>query len=185
MNNFLSNYPLTRPRRLRKTDWLRTLVCESRLRSSDLILPIFVSERKKSQEIEEMPGIKRYTIDEALEVVNKAKELGIKAVALFPEVPGYPRYVICVGATLLKKRLGLPFLVSPVKSIAISIFRLDDKILISSSLSFFTKWNSLKHDLTSSLQMFSFFSGPKEKPYNSNLVLSCDLKMPLIIWSTG
>ena len=87
MNNFLSNYPLTRPRRLRKTDWLRTLVCESRLRSSDLILPIFVSERKKSQEIEEMPGIKRYTIDEALEVVNKAKELGIKAVALFPEIP--------------------------------------------------------------------------------------------------
>ena len=34
-----------------------------------------------------MPGIFRYNIEEALDISLKAKELGINAVALFPEVP--------------------------------------------------------------------------------------------------
>ena len=84
MNNFLSNYPLSRPRRLRKEEWIRSLVCESTLAVKDLILPIFITENEKSAHIKEMPGIKKYNINDALEVINNAKELGIKAVAIFP-----------------------------------------------------------------------------------------------------
>ena len=86
MNNFLSNYPLSRARRLRSNAWIRSLVCETNLNTADLILPIFITNNKKSDEIKEMPGIKRNNIDDALEIINKAKNLGIKAVALFPEI---------------------------------------------------------------------------------------------------
>ena len=34
-----------------------------------------------------MPGIFRYNIEEAVDVSIQAKELGIKAIAIFPEVP--------------------------------------------------------------------------------------------------
>ena len=86
MNNFLSNYPLFRARRLRKEKWVRSLVCETNLEPKNLILPIFITEEKKSTDIIGMSGIKKYTVNHALEVVNKAKELGIKAIALFPEI---------------------------------------------------------------------------------------------------
>ena len=87
MNSFLSNFPLSRPRRLRKEPWIRQLIQETYLNTSDLIYPIFITYNKKSSAIDSMPGIKRLNIDEAVVCANKAYELGIKAVALFPEVP--------------------------------------------------------------------------------------------------
>ena len=87
MNNYLSNFPLHRPRRLRSNKWIRNLVQETRILVNDLIYPIFVTYETKSSEIKSMPGIFRYNIEEALDLSLKAKELGINAVALFPEVP--------------------------------------------------------------------------------------------------
>ena len=87
MNSFLSNFPLSRPRRLRKEPWIRQLIQETYLNTSDLIYPIFITYNKKSSAIDSMPGIKRLNIDEAVVCANNAYELGIKAVALFPEVP--------------------------------------------------------------------------------------------------
>ena len=34
-----------------------------------------------------MPGVKRLNIEEAFDLSQEAKELGINAVAIFPEVP--------------------------------------------------------------------------------------------------
>ena len=87
MNNYLSNFPLHRPRRLRSNKWIRNLVQETTILVNDLIYPIFVTYENKSSEIKSMPGIFRYNIEEALDLSQKAKELGINAVALFPEVP--------------------------------------------------------------------------------------------------
>ena len=87
MNNYLSNFPLHRPRRLRNSKWIRNLVQETTILVNDLIFPIFVTYENKSSEIKSMPGIFRYNIEEALDIALNAKELGINAVALFPEVP--------------------------------------------------------------------------------------------------
>ncbi|MBF95774.1 MAG: Delta-aminolevulinic acid dehydratase [Alphaproteobacteria bacterium MarineAlpha9_Bin4] len=86
MNNYLSNFPLHRPRRLRSSKWIRKLVQETKLLTEDLIFPIFVTYERKSSKIKSMPGICRYNIEEALDLAHKAKELGINAVALFPQV---------------------------------------------------------------------------------------------------
>ena len=87
MNNFLSNFPYCRARRLRQEDWIRSIVTENFLKVSDLILPIFLTYEANSTEIDMMPNIKRNNINDAVALANKAYEAGIKAVAIFPEVP--------------------------------------------------------------------------------------------------
>ena len=87
MNNFLSNFPYCRARRLRQEDWIRKIVTENFLKISDLILPIFLTYEARSTEIDMMPNVKRNNINDAVLLANKAYEAGIKAVAVFPEVP--------------------------------------------------------------------------------------------------
>jgi len=87
MNNYLSNFPLHRARRLRSSKWIRNLVKETVISVNDFIYPIFVSYKNNSTEIKSMPGVFRYNIEEALDMCLKAKDLGIKAIAIFPEVP--------------------------------------------------------------------------------------------------
>lgn len=78
-------FPQTRLRRLRRYDWSRRLVAESRLTADDLILPLFVHEGENRREaVPSMPGVDRLTIDLLTEIVGAAVELGIPAVALFP-----------------------------------------------------------------------------------------------------
>ena len=78
-------FPSTRLRRLRRYDWSRRLVSESRLTVDDLIWPLFVHEGKhKRQPIASMPGVDRLSIDLVVEAVGTAVGLGIPAVALFP-----------------------------------------------------------------------------------------------------
>jgi porphobilinogen synthase len=87
MNSFLSNFPYCRPRRLRGTQWIRELVQENSLRIEDLILPIFLTYEDKSTNISAMPNVKRNNIYDAIELSAQANDIGIKAIALFPEVP--------------------------------------------------------------------------------------------------
>ena len=63
------------------------LLTENFLKVSDLILPIFLTYEANSTEIDMMPHIKRNNINDAVLLANKAYEAGIKAVAIFPEVP--------------------------------------------------------------------------------------------------
>jgi porphobilinogen synthase len=80
-------FPSTRMRRNRKAKWSRDLVAETHLSVSDLILPLFVVEGSGiEEEIKAMPGVKRYSIDNLLKVVEKAYKLGIPAIALFPKI---------------------------------------------------------------------------------------------------
>ena len=73
MNNFLSNFPLHRPRRLRGTKWIRNLVRETTIGPDDLIFPIFVTYDNKSSEIKSMPGVKRLNLEEAFDLSQKSK----------------------------------------------------------------------------------------------------------------
>ena len=81
-------YPRTRLRRNRADAWTRRMVAENRLSPDDLIWPIFLVEGKSSREaVASMPGVDRLTVDLLGKAVAEAKELGIPAVALFPQVP--------------------------------------------------------------------------------------------------
>ena len=78
-------YPNLRMRRNRRTDWVRRLVEENNITSSDLILPIFLVEGKnKKQEIINMPGVYRYSLNKLHTILDKAIKLKIPTVALFP-----------------------------------------------------------------------------------------------------
>ena len=75
----------TRPRRNRRSEWARRLVRENVLTADDLIWPLFVvdGERKRIP-VDSMPGIERLTVDQAVRDAERAKNLNIPCLALFP-----------------------------------------------------------------------------------------------------
>ena len=75
---------LLRPRRLRVSPEVRTMVRETRVGPSDLIYPIFVThEPDAARPIQSMPGIQQLSVNRAVDEVAGAGELGIPAVLLF------------------------------------------------------------------------------------------------------
>ena len=84
-NPILAPFPLSRPRRLRRTAGLRDLVAETGLSARDLIWPVFVTEVEGADaEIPSMPGVMRYTVDGVKAAAERAARLGIPAVCIFP-----------------------------------------------------------------------------------------------------
>jgi porphobilinogen synthase len=76
-----------RPRRLRRTRGLRSLVRETVLRPEDFIAPVFVIEGKgRPEPISSMPGVSRLPIPELIRECRALAKLGIPAVALFPKL---------------------------------------------------------------------------------------------------
>lgn len=76
-----------RMRRNRKADWSRRLIQENRLTVDDLIWPIFLAEGSGIIEpIPAMPGVNRMSVDKAVEAAKQAADLGIPALATFPNV---------------------------------------------------------------------------------------------------
>ena len=81
-------FPLSRLRRLRRDDFSRRLVRETRLSVDDLIYPVFVLEGDNQREaVASMPGVERLSIDLLVEEAAELVQLGIPAVALFPVTP--------------------------------------------------------------------------------------------------
>ncbi len=77
-------FPVSRPRRLRRTPVLRDLVRETTLRPDDFIYPLFVTHGKGvKNEIAAMPGNFQLSIDRLLEEVGGAWEDGVRSVILF------------------------------------------------------------------------------------------------------
>lgn len=82
-------FPISRPRRSRRAEWIRDLTRENTLSSSDLIWPIFVRDGDDVVEpIESMPGVNRLSVSRAVEAANDAANLGIPVVAIFPYTDG-------------------------------------------------------------------------------------------------
>jgi porphobilinogen synthase len=76
---------LVRPRRNRKSPWIRDLISENHLKPSDLIQPFFViCGTNKREEIKTLADNYRFSIDLLIREVKKAQGLGIKAIMLFP-----------------------------------------------------------------------------------------------------
>jgi porphobilinogen synthase len=81
-------FPIYRPRRLRESPLLRSMVRETTLRADDFVYPLFaVHGRGVRDAIGSMPGQYRLSIDELLKECKDAASMGIPAVLLF----GLPR----------------------------------------------------------------------------------------------
>lgn len=110
----LNAYPRIRLRRNRADGWTRRMVRENTLQCDDLIWPVFVTEGRQNRErIASMPGVERLSVDFLVEEAQKAKELGIPAIALFPVIHGEnktpggdeawnPDNLVCRAARALK-----------------------------------------------------------------------------------
>ncbi len=86
--NLSRRFPATRMRRMRRDDFSRRLMRENTLTADDLIYPLFVAEGSARRDpVASMPGVFRLTIDELVREAAAAFELGIPAVALFPNTP--------------------------------------------------------------------------------------------------
>jgi porphobilinogen synthase len=84
----MPSFPHLRMRRNRRTVWSRDLVRENSLQVSDLIWPLFVIEGKETTvPVPSMPGVERHTVDRLVRKAEQAAEIGIPAIALFPNTP--------------------------------------------------------------------------------------------------
>lgn len=80
-------YPKTRMRRMRRDEFSRRLMRETRLSVDDLIYPVFVSEGERRREaVASMPGVERLSVDLLIEQARRAADLGVPALAVFPVV---------------------------------------------------------------------------------------------------
>jgi len=76
-----------RMRRNRKADWTRRLVQENRLTVDDLIWPVFVVPGSGIVDpIPAMPGVVRMSVDKLVEAAREAADLGVPAIATFPNI---------------------------------------------------------------------------------------------------
>ena len=78
------NYPIYRPRRLRRNENFRRLIRETRVTVDDLIYPLFVVPGKGVKKpIGSMPGVFQMSVENTVKEVKLARELGIPGVLLF------------------------------------------------------------------------------------------------------
>ncbi|MFD1859002.1 porphobilinogen synthase [Aeromicrobium camelliae] len=88
-------FPADRPRRLRSTPAMRSLVRETRVDPSQLVLPMFVAEGlAEPRPIASMPGVVQHTRDSARRAYAEAAQLGLGGVMLF----GVPEHKDAVGS---------------------------------------------------------------------------------------
>ncbi|MFN3987187.1 MAG: porphobilinogen synthase [Rhodocyclaceae bacterium] len=80
-------FPSTRMRRMRRDDFSRRLMRETRLTTDDLIYPVFVLDgENRVESVPSMPGVSRMSLDLLLGVAEQAVALGVPALALFPVI---------------------------------------------------------------------------------------------------
>lgn len=81
-------FPVTRLRRMRRSEPLRSLVRETRLTPESLVYPLFVcSGEGVRKPVRSMPGVFNVSVDEAVKEAREAHSLGVRSVILF----GLPR----------------------------------------------------------------------------------------------
>jgi porphobilinogen synthase len=77
-------FPVTRLRRLRRSESMRSLVREVHLHPGSLIYPLFICPGEGvRREISSMPGVFNLSIDEAMKEVEEASRLGLGGLLLF------------------------------------------------------------------------------------------------------
>ena len=77
-------FPVTRLRRLRRNEALRSLVRETYLTPENFVYPIFVCPGKGVRKpVRSMPGVFNLSVDEAVKEVREVRALGVPSVIVF------------------------------------------------------------------------------------------------------
>jgi porphobilinogen synthase len=77
-------FPIDRPRRLRRSEAMRSFVRETRLSPEGFVYPLFVCPGEGvRKEVRSMPGVYNLSVDEAVKECREVKALGIPSVILF------------------------------------------------------------------------------------------------------
>jgi porphobilinogen synthase len=78
------NFPVTRLRRLRRTEGIRNLVRETRLTPDALVYPLFICPGQGlRKEVRSMPGVFNLSVDEAVKEAREVHSLGIPSIIIF------------------------------------------------------------------------------------------------------
>ena len=78
------SFPVVRPRRLRRSEAIRSLSRETRLSTQGLLYPMFVCPgRSVRNPIGSMPGVAQQSVDKFLEECREVEQLGIPGIVLF------------------------------------------------------------------------------------------------------
>src|SRR5574338_1218464 len=77
-------FPQERPRRMRRTEALRSLVRETTLAPDDLVWPLFVVPGQRVRNpVKSMPGVFQLSVDELVAEAEEGYEAGVRSVILF------------------------------------------------------------------------------------------------------
>ncbi len=80
----MTGFPVSRPRRLRRTPALRRLVADIRVDPADLVLPVFVKEGISAPApISSMPGVVQHTRDSVRKAAHEAVQAGVGGLIVF------------------------------------------------------------------------------------------------------
>jgi porphobilinogen synthase len=89
------NFPIYRPRRLRRNERFRSLIRETALDPKNFIYPLFIGPgRDNAEPISSMPGVAQLSVDRAIREAQEVNSLGISAVILF----GIPKQKDALGS---------------------------------------------------------------------------------------
>ncbi|GAA2998108.1 porphobilinogen synthase [Streptosporangium longisporum] len=79
-----AQFPVARPRRLRRTAPMRRMVAGTRLHPAELVLPVFVKEGiAEPSPVGSMPGVFQHTRDSLRKAANEAAEAGVGGLIVF------------------------------------------------------------------------------------------------------
>ncbi len=117
---------LVRPRRNRKSASVRALVRENKVTGDDLIMPLFLVEGKKVNEvIQSLPVANRQSLDTIMKEIAECLKLGVHSFIMFPKIPDEfkdktatysydPKNFYLKAATKIKKKYPSITLISDV-----------------------------------------------------------------------
>ena len=77
----MSSFPVTRLRRLRRSDRLRSLVRETRLDLDDFVFPLFVGPATEPNP--DLAALGRHSVEDLVAEADEAAQLGVRALLLF------------------------------------------------------------------------------------------------------
>jgi len=120
------SFPIQRPRRLRGSEAVRSLVRETRFSTAGFIYPMFVCPGSKvRKEVGSMPGIHQQSVDKIVEECREVESLGIPAVILF----GLPESKDPRGSSSLAKTGVVQRAIQAIKAAKLNLLVITDVCL--------------------------------------------------------
>ncbi|MBO6305126.1 MAG: porphobilinogen synthase [Selenomonadaceae bacterium] len=115
-----------RPRRLRLSENIRSMVRENALSVKDFVYPLFVVPGEHiKEEIESMPNVYHLSVDEAVKVAKEAESLGIPALEIF----GLPEYKDEIGSSAWDMESPVQRAITAIKNAAPNLVLIGDVCL--------------------------------------------------------